>query len=629
MRESAPTNEPELPAPPLYVEGLTLRSFVELALRRTAFFGDAPGELYEIPILEECGARDYYQQQVDGARADLLRFAGWNFQESERQAELGYYEEMQVYYRRLKDQAMKTELYENMQEQVESWKPERKHENAKYHLLFFLGTALWEDREPSKVPEPKLLDGDHYKYYKVVDASRRMAMYQARLDGSDKYDERRTEIFRWWQDALRSLEAHVAVQNGALSGAPVSGELPEPTTVHPVETHQEPVDQPEPRPEDGTRVSMPATVIRYVDETVALAKNRVGIIKVPEIETERLYMRMMSNADLRQANPMDNERVQANIHAWLTGVLDRLPKRPYKPHIYLLTEPSTVSAFMKIAEAVVDLDTQDISPARRLIQYGDLVNLVNSLLKDRHGFDQSEAARDAMLEAVNHPDFTRGYKKLVTRIDAVGRSDIDMLLATTLDPLVMDNYVDAKGVRVFEPPYGDKNKGLKWDPPKSGRFIESCLESWAKDGFGRLGLELKHTGELIGYCGLAQLDYLPDPRVGRPGELPIAGSAPGKPPIELSFRIRSGEWSKGLANEAARATFKWGFDDFGLEVIYASAVTTNQNSRRALTRLGMSEAGIYHYRSEITENDADWMEHRITYDEWQRMQATEGRGRKG
>lgn len=215
-----------------------------------------------------------------------------------------------------------------------------------------------------------------------------------------------------------------------------------------------------------------------------------------------------------------------------------------------------------------------------------------------------------ILEAVNHPDFVTGYEKIHKRTSTLGRNDVDALYGVTTNPLVMDNYVDAKGVRVFDPPYEDVSRETKWGWDKTLKFIEGNMESWAAHGYGRWGMVLRDTRELIGYCGLAALDYMP----------PQQDFVPEDRPIELSFRLHPTHWQKGLAREAARATFVWGFEEFGLENIYASAVTTNRESRTALTKLGMAEIGSFPYVSDSSGRAAEFVVHRITRAEWAAIQ---------
>ncbi len=56
---------------------------------------------------------------------------------------------------------------------------------------------------------------------------------------------------------------------------------------------------------------------------------------------------------------------------------------------------------------------------------------------------------------------------------------------------------------------------------------------------------------------------------------------------ELGYRLKRDVWGSGLATEGCRALIAKGFDEFGLERIYASTMAVNLPSRRVMEKLGM------------------------------------------
>jgi RimJ/RimL family protein N-acetyltransferase len=94
---------------------------------------------------------------------------------------------------------------------------------------------------------------------------------------------------------------------------------------------------------------------------------------------------------------------------------------------------------------------------------------------------------------------------------------------------------------------------------------------YRKYGYGRWGMELKETGELIGWCGLK---YHPDAHV-----------------TDVGYRLPKKFWGQGFASEAALATIKVGFEKIGLQKIVAHARKENSASIRVLEKCGMKITG--------------------------------------
>jgi RimJ/RimL family protein N-acetyltransferase len=63
---------------------------------------------------------------------------------------------------------------------------------------------------------------------------------------------------------------------------------------------------------------------------------------------------------------------------------------------------------------------------------------------------------------------------------------------------------------------------------------------------------------------------------------PFAGQA------ELGYRLPQRRWRQGLAREGARELVRYGFDDVGLDRIFAETLTENGRSRAIMAALGMA-----------------------------------------
>jgi len=93
------------------------------------------------------------------------------------------------------------------------------------------------------------------------------------------------------------------------------------------------------------------------------------------------------------------------------------------------------------------------------------------------------------------------------------------------------------------------------------------MASYANNGYGLWGVELKASSQLAGMCGLVRRDALPAPDLGY-AFLP-------------DFR------GQGLARESAGLALAFGFETLALPRILAIVTETNAASRRLLESLGM------------------------------------------
>lgn len=91
-------------------------------------------------------------------------------------------------------------------------------------------------------------------------------------------------------------------------------------------------------------------------------------------------------------------------------------------------------------------------------------------------------------------------------------------------------------------------------------------------GYGFAALELRATGECIGFAGLQPQDIV----AARP-----AGT------VEIGWRLAPAHWGRGYASEAAEALLEFGFETLGLEEIVSFAVWNNERSIAVMRRIGM------------------------------------------
>ena len=133
-------------------------------------------------------------------------------------------------------------------------------------------------------------------------------------------------------------------------------------------------------------------------------------------------------------------------------------------------------------------------------------------------------------------------------------SDREPFAALNADPAVMAHFL-APQTREQSDALIDRNS-----PEIEGR------------GWGLWALEVRDTGEFIGFTGLSVPSF----------------EAHFMPAVEIGWRLAKGAWGNGYATEAARAALAHGFGPAGLAEIVSFTTTTNLPSQRVMQRIGMT-----------------------------------------
>jgi RimJ/RimL family protein N-acetyltransferase len=97
--------------------------------------------------------------------------------------------------------------------------------------------------------------------------------------------------------------------------------------------------------------------------------------------------------------------------------------------------------------------------------------------------------------------------------------------------------------------------------------LNAILDHWDQHGFGLCAVVQKATREFIGFCGLQYLDNTSE--------------------IEIGYRLAKRFWGAGLATEAATASLKQGFEEFGLDRIVAVVHPENVASQWVIRKIGL------------------------------------------
>jgi RimJ/RimL family protein N-acetyltransferase len=112
--------------------------------------------------------------------------------------------------------------------------------------------------------------------------------------------------------------------------------------------------------------------------------------------------------------------------------------------------------------------------------------------------------------------------------------------------------------------------GSGFDRAASAAEIAGFEQVWREHGFGRFAVELRDTGELVGFTGMAILSDIPEIM----------------PAVEIGWRLGRDYWGRGLATEASAAALAFAAG-VGLHRIVAVHLVGNDASARVMRRLGM------------------------------------------
>ncbi len=109
------------------------------------------------------------------------------------------------------------------------------------------------------------------------------------------------------------------------------------------------------------------------------------------------------------------------------------------------------------------------------------------------------------------------------------------------------------------------------DEKATARLVGRFQDHFEKHGYGPYAIELKKTGEFIGFVGLHDVEF----------------QAAFTPATEIAWRLDYGHWGQGYATEAARAVLDLAFNQLSLKEIVAFAVYDNEAAIHIMEKLGM------------------------------------------
>jgi len=114
---------------------------------------------------------------------------------------------------------------------------------------------------------------------------------------------------------------------------------------------------------------------------------------------------------------------------------------------------------------------------------------------------------------------------------------------------------------------------------ESDALVDRIEARFEAHGYGLWALEVRETGEFIGFTGLA----------------PMPAGVPGSAGTEIGWRLVKHAWHQGYATEAARAALGVAFDGVGLPEIWSMTAVLNTPSQAVMRRIGLTEAARFEH----------------------------------
>lgn len=137
---------------------------------------------------------------------------------------------------------------------------------------------------------------------------------------------------------------------------------------------------------------------------------------------------------------------------------------------------------------------------------------------------------------------------------------------------------------------------------ESEAYSAKIIDLISQRGWGFWALELRETGEFIGFTGL----HIPGVVL------------PFTPCVEIGWRLGLEHWGKGYATEAAREALRFGFETLSLDKIVSFTSLINLRSQAVMERLGMvrSKEDFEHPAVDVGHRLRSHCLYRLSRDVW-------------
>lgn len=109
-------------------------------------------------------------------------------------------------------------------------------------------------------------------------------------------------------------------------------------------------------------------------------------------------------------------------------------------------------------------------------------------------------------------------------------------------------------------------------------FYNRILKEFNRNGWGLYAVELKSSGEFIGYVGLHEISF----------------EADFTPGVEIGWRLAADYHNSGYAPEAASAVLELAKKN-GIQHLYSFTAKINVPSERVMQKIGMVKVGEFNH----------------------------------
>ena len=109
-------------------------------------------------------------------------------------------------------------------------------------------------------------------------------------------------------------------------------------------------------------------------------------------------------------------------------------------------------------------------------------------------------------------------------------------------------------------------------------FYKRIQDEFNKKSWGLYAVEIKSTGEFIGYVGLHEIGF----------------DADFTPGVEIGWRLAAEYHNQGYATEAAKAVLNLA-KDAGIERLFSFTAKINAPSERVMQKIGMEKTGEFNH----------------------------------
>jgi len=137
----------------------------------------------------------------------------------------------------------------------------------------------------------------------------------------------------------------------------------------------------------------------------------------------------------------------------------------------------------------------------------------------------------------------------------------------------------------------------------SDQLIAKIESGFDQRGYGLWALELRTTGEFIGFTGLDTPSF----------------EAHFTPAVEVGWRLARSAWGQGYATEAGLTSVGFGFEEAGLGEIVSFTSAANLRSRAVMKRIGMTHDPLDDFDHPDLEEGDDLRRHvlyRMSAGDW-------------